>query len=556
MLYTYTLSPAGTAESYDEALAVACLQGIINRSQPRLYVLNVKDGRPNTWLDTLSAEGRWLHGLRREQIQDLDGLIKLAGDKAKGVVIWDPAVPATVNVATTIAGVENAVALSPDYADRFAKQWKLPVLVDLRGKFTGSETGSKKNDAYRWAIREYLAKGKCSSHLFCLFEDSFYTRPKGDLSYVVTRDWAVRSRSFVFDLSPWGDEKPPDDPDQPLGTDLATYKLLLEEMLRQSNGRHMTEMSGFFSFQKYSNVPGHESKHDPVPTEWETVYLISPYNCYQNTVSSDCYNQSLHSQAPVTKLKQHRPKQTPPLENKAYICVFMADYDSTTPLYQFLPNFWADPQRGKIPLAWGINPNLIETYPDVIEYFYSTASENDFFTADASAAGYMNPNRVQKKYLPLFVKHNKRFFEMTDQTIAPMILDWSLPTAEVKDAFAQFSPDGMAAIIDDLHAGKHHFVEPHVWKGMPVCELFNDGFSFESPDKTAETFWNRIKNKNPDKPVFCLFRIVWTSPTNIINGISALKAKHPEHEIEVVDPYTYFRLLRESLTGTRPCDPV
>ena len=31
-LFTYTLSPAGTPEAYDEALAVACLQGIINRT--------------------------------------------------------------------------------------------------------------------------------------------------------------------------------------------------------------------------------------------------------------------------------------------------------------------------------------------------------------------------------------------------------------------------------------------------------------------------------------------------------------------------------------------
>ena len=48
----------------------------------------------------------------------------------------------------------------------------------------------------------------------------------------------------------------------------------------------------------------------------------------------------------------------------------MADYDSATPLYQFLPNHWDDPNRGKIPLAWGINPNLIETYPDVVSYLY------------------------------------------------------------------------------------------------------------------------------------------------------------------------------------------
>ena len=107
--------------------------------------------------------------------------------------------------------------LSPELADRYLANGAAGA-QDLRGKFTGAETGSKKNDAYRWAIREYLAKGLCSSHLLCLFEDSFSTRARGDIGYVVTRDWAVKNRAFVFDLSPWGDEKPGDDPAQRLGT--------------------------------------------------------------------------------------------------------------------------------------------------------------------------------------------------------------------------------------------------------------------------------------------------------------------------------------------------
>ena len=300
-LYTYTLAQEGTPESYDEAMAVACLQGIINRESPTLYVLSRKNTRPQYWLDILSKEGRWLEGRELKPLPDLGALVKLAGKRLKGAVIWDPAVPATANVATTIAGVEDGVVLSPAYANRYLKTWQLPVLADLRGRFTGAETGSKKNDAYRWAIREYLAKGRCSSHLLCLFEDSFSTRARGDIGYVLTRDWAVKNRAFVFDLSPWGDEKPQDDPDQRLGLDLETYKLILAETLRFTAGKTMTELTGFFVFSKYANMPDHKSAHEPVPTEWETVYLISPYNVYQNTSSSDCYNQSLHSHATASR---------------------------------------------------------------------------------------------------------------------------------------------------------------------------------------------------------------------------------------------------------------
>ncbi len=545
-LHIYTMNPEGSAAGYDEAMAVASLQGIINRESPEVYVLSTKNNRPQYWLDLFAKEGRWLQGREQVRLADINALVKLAGGRVKGVVIWDPDVPASVNVATTIAGVQDAVVLSPQLAERYVAAWQLPIIKDLRGLFTGAETGSRKNDAYRWAIREYLAKGQCSSKQLCLFEDSFAARARVDLGYVITRDWAVKNRAFVFDLSPWGDEKPQDDATQKLGLDLETYHMILEETLRQSAGRHMTELTGFFAFSKYSNMPDHNSAHDPVPTEWETVWLISPYNCYQNTVASDCYNQSLHSQAPRRPLKQVRAAKSLPLEKKSYVCILMADYDSATPLYEFLPNHWHDAKRGTIPLAWGINPNLLETYPDVISYLYSTATPADTFTADASAAGYMNPNRVRKEYMPLFVQHNLRFFREAGMTMAPMVLDWDQPTAEVKDAFKQFSPDGFATIVMDLHGKGGVTPKPQVWDGMPVTELINNACNFAGAEQTADMMANAIKDRGNKMPGFYFFRIVWVNPTQIEATLAALNKKHPELNIEVLDPLTFFALFKKS----------
>jgi len=427
--------------------------------------------------------------------------------------------------------------------------WRAQVIEDLRGRFTGAETGSPKNDAYRWAIREYLAKGLCSSHFLCLYEDAASARAAGAMGYIVTRDWAVGNRAFVFDLSPWGDEAPKDDLTQTLGTDLQTYRMILDETLKQSAGRHMTEMTGFFSFWKYSNVPGHASAHEPVPTEWETVYLISPYNCYQNTISSDCYNESFHSQAPIPPLKQRRPTPKTDLKPKAYFCILMADYDSATPLYDFMPKHWNDPSRGKIPLVWGINPNLLETYPDVIESFYRTATPNDCFASDASAAGYMNPNRVKPESLPLFVEHNKTFFKRADMTMAPMVLDWDQPTAAVKDAFAQFAPDGYATIIMDLHKTGGVTPKPQVWKGMPVTGLINNTCNFANPKQTADAMYGAIKERGNTRPGFYFFRIVWTPPSAIIESLDRFRQDHPECDFEVVDPYTFFALFKQHYAG-------
>lgn len=548
-LYTYTLSQSGTPESYDEAMAAACLQGIINRKAPTVYILSKTNSRPAYWLELFTSEGKWLNKREIKSLPDMDALFALADGKVKGAVIWDPAVPASMNVANTIAGIEDGIVLSPEFAEKYLKKWNLQVIKDLRGMFTGSETGSKKNDAYRWAIREYLSKGLCTAHWLFLYEDPFSTREKGDVGYVVTRDWAVKNRSFVYDLSPWGDEAPRDDLDQKLGTDLETYKMILEEILKQSAGKQMTEVAGFFSFSKYINTPGYKSTHEGVPTEWETVYLISPYNCYQNTVASSCYNQSLHSQAPFVPLKQHRPKTAQKLEDKTYICILMADYDSSTPLYEFMPKHWSDTLRGTIPLLWGINPNLVETYPDIIEYLYSTQSMNDYFGADASAAGYMNPNRIKKEYFPLFIEHNQKFYNQLDMTLSPMVLDWDKPTADVKDAFTKFSPDGFATIVIDFHNKGGKVPEPHVWKGMPVMELINSACNFTSLDQESDAMSGSIPSKSPDNPSFYFFRIVWTNPGQVIETIELLKKKRPELDIEVVDPYNFFRMFKEYYSG-------
>lgn len=548
-LYTYTLSRGRTAESYDEAMAVACLQGIINRKAPTVYILSETDGRPAYWLDLLKSEGKWLNGRKITSLPDLDALFALADKKVKGAIIWDPAVPASMNVANTIAGVEDGIVFSPEFAEKYLKKWNLRVIKDLRGMFTGKETGSKKNDAYRWAVREYLSKGLCSGHWLCLYEDPCLTRGKGNVGYVVTRDWAVKNRSFVFDLSPWGDEVPKDDPDQKPGTDLETYKIILGAMLKNTAGKQMTELTGFFSFTKYSNVRSHKSAHDPVPTEHETVYLISPYNCYQNTVASSCYNQSLHCQAPFTPLKQHRPETVQKLENKTYICILMADYDSSTPLYDKMPKHWSDSLRGTIPLLWGINPNLVETYPDIIEYLYATKSKNDYFGADASAAGYMNPNRISKKYLPLFIKHNRKFYSQLDMTLSPMVLDWDEPTADVKDAFTKFSPDGFATIVNDFHKQGGKNPEPQVWKGMPVMKLINSTCNFHSVEQESDAMSGSIRSKSTDKPGFYFFRIVWTDPHQVIESIELLRKKRPELDLEVVDPYNFFRMYKMYYSG-------
>ena len=71
-IHVYTLATADAAASFDEAIAVACVQGIINRDGPCVYVLSSRNARPQYWLDTLSQAPGWLAGKKFVPVADLD----------------------------------------------------------------------------------------------------------------------------------------------------------------------------------------------------------------------------------------------------------------------------------------------------------------------------------------------------------------------------------------------------------------------------------------------------------------------------------------------------
>jgi hypothetical protein len=75
-VYSYTLAHEATTASYDESMVVACLQGIVNRDCPRVYVLSRKDNRPEYWRKILSGKGRWLEGKTFEPLADLAALVE------------------------------------------------------------------------------------------------------------------------------------------------------------------------------------------------------------------------------------------------------------------------------------------------------------------------------------------------------------------------------------------------------------------------------------------------------------------------------------------------
>jgi hypothetical protein len=119
------------------------LQGVVNRTRPELYFL-FSDGGSQVdarWLaDTLLPTTRYA--------DPLELVAKYAG-RVRGAIIHDPAVPDSLNVATTLAGLENAVVADADQA----KAHGLRIVQDLRGKFDADRVKT-----YQWQLENLFPR--------------------------------------------------------------------------------------------------------------------------------------------------------------------------------------------------------------------------------------------------------------------------------------------------------------------------------------------------------------------------------------------------------------
>ena len=184
-----------------------------------------------------------------------------------------------------------------------------------------------------------------------------------------------------------------------------------------------------------------------------------------------------------------------------------------------------------------------------MQYIWSTKTDADWFGADASCAGYINPNRIQEQYLPLFVEHNKKYYEQCDITISPMVLDQDRPTDAVKDAFMEFSPDGFATIVMG-YRGSGRWPANHVWKDtMPVICLNNSVCGMgdvrrHAGEELAAGVSKVISKTSDPTPRYYMFRVIWVGPGKIISAVNQLRTLRPDLDIEVLDPYNFFHYFK------------
>lgn len=575
----------GINTAWDDVHAVATLQGIVNKNAPNLYIYFVMEGNNDIdayWWNKYSQKGEWLYGKQTVTYETLEDLFEAYKSKIDGAVIYDGKVASTSNVASSIAGIENLVAIRYDSSPNSlysrlilngpkleVKQWL--VNKDGTSLFTGTpgslipgtnrvSSGSLKNDPYIWFIENYIKKGKCNTAYAAYYIDQYWkTNPMATVRNhhtLCNHDFFVSKGAFFFDLSPWGDEPATDDPSQPVGTDLNTLKEMLLLAYRQNDNQKMCYIGGFpawaFKYTKHAN-----GIHDDVPTEWEFSRIISAYNAFkdadaigygalanasfwQHFETQNTYEQKWISNDDLIERGLLTEDGKVNYKNKNFIIFYVGDYDASSWITQRTPSIWDDPNRGKLPLMWCISPVLEERVPHVLHNFRVTATENDYFAASDNGAGYLMPGMLIEPReisglpsgLNVWANHCKKYYTKWGLTITGFIIDGTAPglNDEGLDCYESFSPNGIVpqkTTIASLH------------NNMPVLRADLD-INDSDPKIAAQKIVDRIKERK--EIPFHWFRNILKTPTwycDLIKEIQAL-----DDSVILLDAPSYFELLR------------
>lgn len=370
-----------------EKALVVSLQGLANRTAPRLYIVHPPEFQ---WEITgpLFEFYQRKHRVAFNELRDADAALAAFKEHARGYVVWDPAVGASLNVAFTIAGLEDAVVVTEALIP-LAERHGLRRIDDLRGRYAGWTDDRIYADAYDryWA--------RCNKEKIMLMGGH-----AGAVRMPAMADWGVRERMFFHDLSA--------NPAHP--AEVALNRRLLREL-----------NPGGFVFGWHSYAKDTEEQYTTLLSMYglkmEGLHNLPnlSFNC-QFTFTPGFRFTNNHSVARDARLQA---------EDKVYLTFVQSDSIGI--------GVWTKPGRGKLPFGWQVTMNWTRFSPAALEYFHESATPNDYFIGGLSGPGYMYPNHIPPHRFGPLMADARALMEVLDQRVME-IMDNSAADGNVGNA--------------------------------------------------------------------------------------------------------------------------
>ena len=413
----------------DQQLLFNTLEGLVDRVQPRIYLMWASDEGKTTWIQTL----HYGFGVRTRSVDDPFTLVTKYRASVAGMIVYDPSVPDSVNVATSMAPWDNAVVVSPALAAQLASApYNLRVVPggDLRGRFLS------RLDAYQWAYDNLWSKNEVTHRMLVglppFQSPSVHVADVGAINvpleplydsgviagepFASLRDYSVAVGAMVVWL----------DPNEP------AERVLLVKIL-----------AGMPADSPYLGAhPG------DVAGEITMVALLSSHGAYE--VAADLFNNGSVFGAvrpPVTPAPA--PPPPPPLDpTKIYVTFTMSDGDNIQYDQRHLRYEWDNHYRGTVPINWTVSPLLLDAAPAIWDYYTRSATSNDLFMAGPSGAGYAYPSSWPDSTFSVFTGQTGTYMRQGGMTTvdilnAPDGLRMPLSETEARDYIGDSRPAGM-----------------------------------------------------------------------------------------------------------------
>ncbi|MBQ1233840.1 MAG: hypothetical protein IIX86_09950, partial [Clostridia bacterium] len=104
-------------------------------------------------------------------------------------------------------------------------------------------------------------------------------------------------------------------------------------------------------------------------------------------------------------------------------------------------------------------------------------------------------------------------------------------------------------VSNQLNRGTGAPTTPHIAENGSVIDALCNSFDRNDPVKCAQGWKSEIiKRDRYNNATFMSVRCVWCTPQHINECVAELQKLMPNRDIEVVDPFTYYRLLGESMS--------
>lgn len=464
-------------ESLERKILAATLQGVVNKKEARIYILDGGDaGKTRPWEkegERTSSEF-WLgyyqkkYGIKKKWEGKLDESLRKFSSEIKGYILVSFDEPWTINAGTTLAALKGDRIIAFETEKKLLEDLNIPLTETLTGKWKDAV------ECYRDMYEKFYDKMPHKG--FAILAPNEYR----------LRDFLIQQGIFTLYV-------------RPAHKEWNAIKELIQKFPQ--------------------NIPVFGYVADTGDEEVVAVQALSQSGKYlipTDTTPNFSFHVSVVPKTPYKQKPQKKSAAKNPCDNdKLNVTIAISDGDNLViPVTRYAwHSFWNSEKRGKLPVGWSMGLGLGALAPAIMDYYFSTATQNDEWVAMLGIGYTQVYYYADRKFFLTKTYSRMRELGLTTQ----WILDFPLsnPKARAWSDFSAYAVDGHPSGVLLGYGGIVFYRQFRTKKGMPVLIAINN--YTDTPEMLAAHLRKLLEDPPGAKP-----RLVFINATAWLNPVEKL----------------------------------